>query len=75
MPAELRLADDVDRFGAISLLGRPLTAIEVRTIKIADNIRYLYNERERAESFAEWIRDYPDQEKILKEAAEYYGES
>ena len=67
-PIELRLVDDLERFGPAALFGRPLTIDEIRTIRTAENIRSAYISREGAKDVSEWINNNKDLNEILTEA-------
>lgn len=67
-PAEIRLVDDLERFGVTALFGRPLTINEIRTIRITENIRNAYIDRESANDITEWITNNAELHEILSEA-------
>lgn len=76
-PVELKLVDDLERFGSSALFGRPLTIDEIRTIWTAENIRTAYISREGAKDVTEWVKENRELHEILsearKDAEKYYG--
>ena len=58
----------IDRFGAESVIGRPLGYGEIQRMLSAEAIVRAYNERSRAASWPAWERDNPDKARQLNEA-------
>jgi hypothetical protein len=68
MPWQMKLAQQVTRYGAQSIIGRTLTAREVRDIDIMEMIVRLHKSRADSLDFAEWAKENP-KGKLALEAA------
>jgi len=69
MPTELDLKGNLEKFGgALNVLGRPLGAKEIYCINYIDNIVYAYDDRKRAENWAEWTSNNKDMAQVLNKA-------
>jgi len=58
----------IDRFGAQAVLGRPLSAREIRGMVLAENLVNAYKERKASSDWAEWAADNPAMNELLNEA-------
>lgn len=67
-PGELILADYVDRFGAQAVLGRLMTANELRRIVVVENIVHAYRRRQASDNWPEWEKNYPGEAALLNAA-------
>lgn len=67
-PEELILLGYVDRFGAQAVLGRALSAREIKSMVLAENVVRAYRERQAAQDWAIWAKDNPDKAHLLNEA-------
>lgn len=67
LPRELALAQYIERYGAASILGRPLSAKELVTITTMENIVYAYRSEQKALNWAVWAGEHPNLAKILRE--------
>ena len=65
MPNELRLLDQIDRFGVQAILGRQLGAKEITHMRAAENIVKYYRLRSQAKSWATWAKENPEGAAIL----------
>jgi hypothetical protein len=65
MPNELRLLDQIDRFGVQAVLGRPLGAKEIIHMRTAENIVRLHQARGRSKSWAGWAKENPEGAALL----------
>jgi hypothetical protein len=68
MPGELILLGYIDRFGAQAVLGRPLSAREIRGMVLAENVVNAYREREASSNFAIWMDENEGKAILLNEA-------
>jgi hypothetical protein len=60
-PRELTLLTQIDRFGVMAVLGRPvLGAKEIRLMSIAENITHWYAERQQSQNWATWATENPE---------------
>ena len=64
-PAEIRLLNQIDRFGALEVLGRPLSAREIIHMRTADNIVRYYQSRAAAKNWATWAKENDEGSRIL----------
>ena len=69
-PEELILLGYVDRFGAQAVLGRALSAKEIKGMVLAENVVKAYRERQAASDWATWARDNDSKANLLNEAME-----
>ena len=69
-PEELILLGYIDRFGAQSVLGRVLSAKEIRGMILAENVVRAYRERQSAQDWVTWARDNDAKANLLNEAME-----
>jgi hypothetical protein len=60
IPKELRLAGYINRFGAQAVLGRAISAKEVKHITAAENVVNIYHSMQNAQNAAEWAGSNPD---------------
>ena len=70
IPAELKLARCIDRFGAQAVIGRTLSAREVNRIMAAEAVIAAYRNRAKAENWAAWAGEHPNDAELLSIAAE-----
>lgn len=70
IPKEIRLARCLDRFGAQAVMGRTLSANEVNRIMAAEAVIAAYRNRAKAENWAAWAGEYPNDAELLSKAAE-----
>ncbi len=70
IPQEIRLARCLDRFGAQAVMGRTLSANEVNRIMAAEAVMAAYRNRAKAENWAAWAVEYPNDAELLSKAAE-----
>ena len=59
MPEELYLLFEIKRYGAVNVLGRPMSALEIKRIGIAENIVNICNERSNEQNKADWMNQNP----------------
>ncbi len=57
MPAEVELSNAVQKYGALSIYGRPFTAKEIEHINIAENVVRTYQNRSQSGDWAEWAKN------------------
>ena len=77
MPEELELLAFIDRFGALAVMGRTLSAGEMRRMMTAENVVKWAAERAKAENWAAWAKEHPHKAALLAEAmreGKDYGE-
>jgi len=67
-PEELILLGYIDRFGAQAILGRTLSAREVRAMVLAENVMRAYRTRKAAQNWVEWAKQHPEDNALLNEA-------
>ncbi len=70
IPAELKLARCIDRFGAQAVIGRTLSAREVNRIMAAEAVIASYQSRAKAADWAAWANTHPGEAELLSRAAE-----
>lgn len=70
IPREIELGRVVDRFGAQAVFGRAIGSKEIRRIAMAERTVRLFRERERAENWAAWVVNNPEEAELLSRAAE-----
>lgn len=63
--AELALLSYIDRWGAQSVLGRPMSAGEIRRMLIAERIAMAYRSRETAKNWATWAIENEEEANLL----------
>jgi len=67
VPKEIRLAMDVDRWGVMAVMNRPvLYAYEINRIRYAEKVVKAYNARENATNAAEFAADNQDDLQLLQ---------
>lgn len=57
MPADVEISNAVQKYGALSIYGRPFTAKEIEHINIAENIVRAYQNRAQSKDMAEWAKN------------------
>jgi hypothetical protein len=72
MPDELILLGYIDRFGAQAVLGRALSAGEIKSMVLAENVKNAYQERQNSQDWAVWKRDNDAKANLLNEAMELW---
>lgn len=73
---ELRLLASIDRYGADSVMGRPLYHDEILRMNAAAAVVSAYNAKYAQKNWTEWADKNPAQDLLLNEAmvlAEQYG--
>ena len=70
MPQELRLLSQIDRFGALAVLGRSLGAGEINRMRQAENVVLAYQSRAQSANWATWAKDNPEMSSLLITAME-----
>ncbi len=66
MPAEVELSNAVQKYGALSIYGRPLTAKEIGHINIAENVVNAYQNRAQSnKDMAEWAENNKESADLL----------
>lgn len=68
IPEELDLLFEIKRYGAVNVLGRPMSALEIKRIGVAENIVNICRERGREENKANWMDENPDKAKFFNYA-------
>ena len=68
MPEELYLLFEIKRYGAVNVLGRPMSALEIRRIGIAEDIVNICYERGSEPNKADWMNQNPDKAKLFNYA-------
>ena len=68
MPEEIRLANAIEKYGAFSVFGRSMSALEIQRIGIAENIVNICVIRGKAVNAAVWETDHPEHAKLFKRA-------
>ena len=68
MPEELYLLFEIKRYGAVNVLGRPMSALEIKRIGIVENIVNICNERGIEENKADWMNQNPDKANLFNYA-------
>ena len=69
IPQEIRLARYIDRFGAQAVMGRTLSANEVKRIMAAEEVITAYQSRAKSENWAAWAGEHPHYAELLSKAA------
>ena len=67
-PEELYLIRQIRRYDAANVLGRPMSALEIKRIGIAENIANICVERGQALNAAIWMTDNPDKASVFNYA-------
>jgi len=67
-PEELILLGYIDRFGAKAVMGRALSAREIRGMVLAENVVNAYKERQAASDWTIWTDNNKDKARLLNEA-------
>jgi len=63
------LKNAIVRFGVKAIMGRDvLSAGEIMRMNIAENIMTAFDMRNRAENWAQWVKDNPELSSMLNEA-------
>ena len=65
MPAEVELSNAVQKYGALSIYGRPFTAKEIEHINIAENVVRTYQNRSQSGDMAEWAKNNKNSADLL----------
>lgn len=66
---EIRLAQAIDRYGIMAVLGRPVLYLhEYYAMKTAEGLVSGYLSRQRSQNWAAWQLEYPDMAKLLFDA-------
>ena len=68
MPWQMKLAQQVTRYGAQSIIGRTMTAREVREIDLLETIVALHKSRADSLDWAQWATDNPHGKRMLEKA-------
>ena len=68
-PIELKMVQNVNRFGVEAVFGRPLFLHEIREMIIAENTADAYKSRKASGDWAKWSIENPELADLLSKAA------